>query len=165
MCPSDPSIVYAGGGAVVYRSEDAGLTWKQVAGQGGDGWGPPGVLAGTPIDMQCDPRDPNRIFSNNYLGGNFLSTDGGKTWVNASDGYTGAQIMSLPGNMAQVLGFIGFTVGIFAKQRDAVSSGTSRGSNRIAHQGSLSFDFARQDKLIAVPQQPGGEKPVQAPQP
>ena len=31
--------------------------------------------------------------------------------------------------MAQILGFIGFTVGILAKQRDAVGSGTSRGCN------------------------------------
>ena len=70
--------------------------------------GPPGVLAGTPIDFQCDPRDPNRVFANNYLGGNFLSEDGGKTWSNASDGYTGAQVIGVaidPKNPAQI--FVG----------------------------------------------------------
>ena len=78
----------------VYRSEDAGQTWELVSG-GDDGWGPPGVRAGYPIDMQCDPRDTSRVFTNNYLGGNFLSEDGGRTWVNASQGYTGAQIRSV----------------------------------------------------------------------
>lgn len=105
MYTSDPNIAYAGSAASVYRSEDAGVTWTQVAGQGGNGWGPPGVLAGVPIDMQCDPNDPNHIFSNNYVGGNFLSEDGGKTWINASDGYTGAQITSVaidPNNPAQI---------------------------------------------------------------
>ena len=31
-----------------------------------------------------------RIFVNNYVGGNFLSEDGGQSWVTASKGYTGA---------------------------------------------------------------------------
>ncbi len=89
-CPNDPSIAYAGSDLAIYRSTDAGATWTLVTG-GPGGWGPPGVQAGWPIDLQCDPRDSNRIFANNYAGGNFLSEDGGRTWRNASDGYTGAQ--------------------------------------------------------------------------
>jgi photosystem II stability/assembly factor-like uncharacterized protein len=107
LCPSDPDIVYAGSDASVYRSEDGGLTWKKKSG-GIAGWGPPGVRAGWPIDMQCDPEDPNRVFANNYSGGNFLSEDGGSTWVNASTGYSGAQIINLavdPYNPARV--FVG----------------------------------------------------------
>jgi len=94
LCPSDPAIGYAGSELAVYRTEDAGITWDLVAGSPA-GWGPPGVRAGWPIDMQCDPRDTDRVFANNYSGGNFLSEDGGRTWVNASDGYTGAQIINL----------------------------------------------------------------------
>ena len=104
MCPSDPSIVYAGTDSSVYRSEDGGLTWTKVTG-GPDGWGPQGVRAGWPIDMQCDPQDINRVFANNYSGGNFLSEDGGVTWENASDGYSGAQIIQVaadPFNPARV---------------------------------------------------------------
>jgi len=93
MCPSDPNIAYAGSEVAVYRSEDAGITWTLVS--GGTAWGPPGVRAGWPIDFQCDPRDTDRVFANNYSGGNFLSEDGGRTWINASDGYTGAQIINL----------------------------------------------------------------------
>ena len=104
ICPSDPNIVYAGSDATIYRSDDDGLTWEVVSG-GPTGWGPPGVMTGWPIDMQCDPRDPDRVFANNYAGGNFLSEDGGHTWQNASSGYTGATVTEVtvdPGNPARV---------------------------------------------------------------
>lgn len=107
VCPSDPDIVYAGSDAAVYRSEDGGLTWSKMSG-GFGGWGPTGIRAGWPIDMQCDPDDTNRVFANNYSGGNFLSEDGGRTWVNASTGYSGAQLINLavdPHNPARV--FVG----------------------------------------------------------
>jgi hypothetical protein len=55
---------------------------------GGENWGPPDVVAGFPIDMQCDPRDPMRIFINNYGGGNFLSENGGQTWELIAQGIT-----------------------------------------------------------------------------
>ena len=53
-------------------------------------WGSAGTMVGHPIDFQVDPRDPDRLFVNSYGGGNFLSMDGGKTWEEASKGYTGA---------------------------------------------------------------------------
>jgi len=89
--PVFPNVAYAGSATAIYRSKDAGITWAKVS-TGEDDWGPPGITAGWPIDLQCDPRDTNRIFANNYNGGNFLSEDGGVTWHNASTGYTGAQM-------------------------------------------------------------------------
>ncbi len=94
ICLSDTNVAYAGSEFAIYRSGDGGQNWQLVTG-GDTGWGPPGVSAGWPIDMQCDAKDPERIFANNYLGGNFLSDDGGQTWVNASQGYTGAHMLSL----------------------------------------------------------------------
>jgi photosystem II stability/assembly factor-like uncharacterized protein len=91
---SNPQIAYAGGRAVFYRSEDGGQTWKLVARKNGR-WGPLGIDAGFPIDFQVDPRAPLRIFANNYGGGNFLSEDGGETWISASTGYTGADIRDI----------------------------------------------------------------------
>ena len=93
---SNPDIAYAGSANVVLRSTDGGVTWKAVSGSGEEvGWGPPGVRAGFPIDFQVDPRNPDRIFANNYGGGNFLSEDGGQTWSIASRGYTGAQVRDI----------------------------------------------------------------------
>ncbi|UCC97959.1 MAG: hypothetical protein JSW66_19190 [Phycisphaerales bacterium] len=101
---ADPNIAYAGSAGAIYRSPDRGQTWTKVS-VGNEGWGAPGVRAGFPIDFQVDPRDPNRIFANNYGGGNFLSIDGGQTWTVASDGYTGAQVRAIavdPNNPAVV---------------------------------------------------------------
>ncbi len=101
---SDPAIAYAGNEQAIYRSADGGLTWHKVT--SGQNWGPPGVCAGFPIDFQVDPRNPDRIFANEYGGGNFLSSDGGKTWVDVSRGYSGAQVRDmavLPAQPATVL--------------------------------------------------------------
>jgi photosystem II stability/assembly factor-like uncharacterized protein len=87
ICTSNPDVVYAGSRTGIHRSLDGGHTWEETA---GNLWGSADVLAGFPIDMQCDPRNPQRIFINNYIGGNFLSEDGGETWYGASQGYTGA---------------------------------------------------------------------------
>jgi photosystem II stability/assembly factor-like uncharacterized protein len=101
---SNPNIAYAGNPEVIHRSTDGGRTWSRVSGDI-DGWGPPGVRAGFPIDFQIDPRDPNRFFANNYGGGNFVTEDAGRTWAVASTGYTGAQVRAVtvdPTNPAQV---------------------------------------------------------------
>lgn len=96
ICESNPEVVYAASLSAFYRSDDGGHTWQHLGGTGDLGqvgsslWGSPDEIAGFTIDMQCDPRDPMRIFVNNYGGGNFLSEDGGQSWENASKGYTGA---------------------------------------------------------------------------
>jgi photosystem II stability/assembly factor-like uncharacterized protein len=87
FCENDPNVTYASAVSGFFRSDDGGHTWRQP---GGDLWGPPGIVAGFPIDMQCDPRRADRVFVNSYGGGNFLSEDGGETWKVASTGYTGA---------------------------------------------------------------------------
>jgi len=91
---TDPQIAYAGNPGEILRSQDGGRTWIKMT-QSEDGWGSAGVRGGFPIDFQVDPRDPDRIFANNYGGGNFLSEDGGRTWQVASSGYTGAQARAL----------------------------------------------------------------------
>jgi photosystem II stability/assembly factor-like uncharacterized protein len=89
---TDPGAAYASGSSEFFRSGDGGQTWQSVLNRAGRAWGPEGLLTGFPIDMQVDPRDPQRMFVNNYGGGNFLTTDGGASWALASTGYTGAQV-------------------------------------------------------------------------
>lgn len=99
---TSPNICYAVGGSI-FRSDDGCRTWTRyftdynMPGQPSSGayWGPPGIRAGFPIDLEADRRDPMRVFANMYSGGNLLSTDGGKTWVNASRGYTAAGMSSV----------------------------------------------------------------------
>ncbi len=109
---SDPNIAYAGSNNAIFRSTDGGHTWQEVSGGDESGWGAAGVRAGFPIDFQVDPRDPNRLFANNYGGGNFASTDGGRTWVVASAGYTGAQVRDIAAGPGQV--FAAARSGLFA---------------------------------------------------
>jgi len=97
MCEKAPAVIYAASVSGFFRSDDGGDSWEKQGGSddplgqtGAALWGPEDIVAGFPIDMQCDPRDSMHIFVNNYGGGNFLSEDGGKTWVDASKGYTGA---------------------------------------------------------------------------
>lgn len=110
---SDPNIVYAASAEAVYRSDDGSRTWQRFSREN-DTWGPEGIIAGFPIDMQCDPCDPMRVFVNNYLGGNFLSEDGGQTWVSASKGYTGEHVRHVviaPGQPGTI--YAGGRTGVF----------------------------------------------------
>ena len=91
---ADPEIAYAASSNRVFRSEDSGRSWTAMT-PPGTTWGEPPVRGGFPIDLQVDTRDANRVFINAYGGGNFLSTDGGRTWIVASTGYTGAQTRAL----------------------------------------------------------------------
>jgi photosystem II stability/assembly factor-like uncharacterized protein len=89
IATSNTDVWYVAGSNHIARSDDAGQTWEMFQMETAD------RLAGFPIDLQVDPRDPYRIFVNNYAGGNMLSTDGGETWMDASQGYTGAQVGEL----------------------------------------------------------------------
>jgi photosystem II stability/assembly factor-like uncharacterized protein len=101
VAPSEPNVVYVGSGEGVqrpdlsvgdgiYKSTDAGKTWRHL-----------GLRDGQQISaILVDPRDPNRVFvavlghpyGPNVERGVFRSTDGGETWqkVLYKDENTGA---------------------------------------------------------------------------
>jgi photosystem II stability/assembly factor-like uncharacterized protein len=82
-------------GASVYRSTDGGQSWEKPYET--DHWGPPGIFPGFVISAVVDPEDPDIVWVNNYGGGNFVSTNGGISWSNSSNGYTGARIRDITG--------------------------------------------------------------------
>jgi len=113
-CQNNPDVAYAAGVFNFYRSENGGALWRNIEPAKDRTWGPAGIVTGFPIDLQCDPRDPMRVFVNNYGGGNFLTEDGGETWQSASQGYTGSmmrKIMVDPNNPAIV--YTGGRSGLF----------------------------------------------------
>lgn len=113
---ADPNVWYAATENVIYRSDNAGQTWQRFAMVTDE------RKSGMPIDLQVDPRDPYRIFVNNYGGGNMVSEDGGQTWRDASQGYTGAHVGGLavdPLNSRSIL--VGTNTGTHYSQDGGVS--------------------------------------------
>ncbi len=150
---SNPEIVFAAGDHFFYRSEDGGYTWKEVSVEKNyeqPFWGPPGIVAGFPIDIQIDPRDPNRLFVNNYGGGNFLSTDGGSTWTVASNGYTGALIRHVsvdPHNPAVV--YAGGRSGLF-RSDDGGETWTGLAFPPVRHTEINAFAISPEDSNLVI---------------
>lgn len=156
ICESNPNVVYAGSPSFFYRSDDGGSTWQLMNGsQEGrldDFWGPENVVAGFPIDMQCDPDNAMRIYVNNYGGGNFLSDDGGITWESVSSGYTGAimnKVVASANNPAVVYGTA--RSGIFKSVDGGVSwEGLATGKARGLEALGLAVNPRDEQHIIAV---------------
>ncbi len=158
ICEKHPDVVYAASLGDFYRSDDGGDSWKIQGGSGDLGqtgasvWGPPDIVAGFPIDMQCDPNDPMRIFVNNYGGGNFLSEDGGVNWVDASKGYTGAimhQVVVASDNPALI--YASARSGVFvSKDGGNTWAGMSRGVARAMEGLAIAVNPQDSSHLLTV---------------
>jgi photosystem II stability/assembly factor-like uncharacterized protein len=80
---TNPDTVYAGvEDAALFRSDDAGQTWKELPGlrsAKGDLWSPGagGMCLHTILQ---DPSDPNRLYTAISAAGAFRSDDAGQTW-------------------------------------------------------------------------------------
>lgn len=152
FAPSDPNIAYATGEGPFYHSEDGGRTWdiyERPEMPGSGAWGPKGIYPGITIDIEVDPRNPQRLFLNSYGGGNFLSEDGGQTWVVAARGYSGADLIGMavdPTNAGIV-----YVNGRSGPHRSTDGGVTWDGINIIASGQSWIAEGAR---IIVDPQQP-----------
>jgi photosystem II stability/assembly factor-like uncharacterized protein len=98
LSKSNPEVVYAGTETAIYRSTDEGTNWTKLWKDSDKTWGPPGIMAGFPISAVVDPDNPWKVYVNNYGGGNFVSEDSGRTWRNASRGYSGADMRDIAVN-------------------------------------------------------------------
>ena len=114
VAPSDPNTIYVGSGEGllrpdlstgdgIYKSEDAGKTWKHM-----------GLRDGQQItNIVVDPHDRNRVFvavlghpyGPNVERGVFRSTDGGETWkkILYKDENTGATDLAFDPANSQIL--------------------------------------------------------------
>ena len=81
---TDPDVVYAGAeDAALFRSDDGGKSWQELAGLRGHGTGPkwqPGAGGMCLHTILLDPADPQRIFIAISAAGAFRTEDGGVTW-------------------------------------------------------------------------------------
>ncbi len=147
---SDPNIAYAGGDNEFYYSQDGGQNWQLFMHRRGWGWGPDGVRAGFPIDFQVDPRNPARVFVNNYGGGNFLSEDNGRTWVSSSTGYTGAELTDVsvhPSNPSIV--YVNGRSGPFVSTNGGLTwRGLNLSAPPIAEGGRITLDPSNPDHVL-----------------
>jgi photosystem II stability/assembly factor-like uncharacterized protein len=78
IAPSDPNRLYAtvdaGQLGGIYRSDDAGISWKKMVSDNRY-WGRAADFA----ELRVDPRDPDILYSANVV--TWKSTDGAKTWT------------------------------------------------------------------------------------
>ncbi len=86
---SDPDIIYASSEWQFARSYDGGESWDTMP------LGLPDVYSGVPITITIDPTNPDKVFVNSYTGGLYLSLDAGATWMNAMNGFTGAELTDI----------------------------------------------------------------------
>lgn len=75
--PGSPNVVYAGGNGVLYRSKDAGATWKILK----------SGLGGGRMTIEVSEASPLVIYSLSETGTFYKSSDGGATWVAKSYPY------------------------------------------------------------------------------
>lgn len=92
--PANPNIAYAtystfGGGAHVWRSADAGMSWTPIDGAG------TGALPDIPVHcIVIDPANTAQIFIGTDLGV-FVSTNGGASWAVEQTGFPSTVVESL----------------------------------------------------------------------
>lgn len=91
--PQDANIAYATystfGGQHVWRSDDAGATWRAIDGSGD------GALPDVPVhDLAIDPNNGQRLYIGSDIGV-FVSVDGGAHWAREIGGYANTIVESL----------------------------------------------------------------------
>lgn len=110
ISPHDPNIIIAGTQpSAMFRSDDGGKSWRDLE-TGMKPYMTTGFFAGEHAanptttgeydvkhwtrvtGIQFDPKDPSRVYAGVEIDGAWLSTDGGKSFARANDGFQTADI-------------------------------------------------------------------------
>ena len=84
MDPTDHNVVYAGTTEGLWKTTDAGATWKHMTGSN--------IIIN---DVLIDPRHPSRVLLATDRGGVLASDDGGVTFTASNRGFTHRQAAAL----------------------------------------------------------------------
>ncbi len=93
--PTEPDVLFAGTcPSAFFKTTDAGKTWKQLDAELAD------ECEGVPIiprvtTIIIDPEDHDTVYAGIEIDGMRLSTDGGETWHNRSEGLSSQDIHGL----------------------------------------------------------------------
>lgn len=88
--PTNPARVFVGGGLALHRTRDGGRTWDIPVGRTN------GVFDSEISDVVIDPNDVDRIYIGVHRTGVFLSTDGGNTWAQLTNGIDTGSVADSP---------------------------------------------------------------------
>jgi photosystem II stability/assembly factor-like uncharacterized protein len=83
--PGDSNILYAGSTNGIYKSFDAGMTWRLESGS-----------TGLEVSaLAVDPKNTDTVYAGTYNAGVFRSGDGGRSWRDFNNGLTAFGVSSL----------------------------------------------------------------------
>src|SRR5262249_61355563 len=74
--PSNPTVLYAGAKNAIFKSRDAGTTWRRVLSFHHGQWA---------LALAIDPRAPSTVYAGTGVGV-FKTSDGGRHWRGANRG-------------------------------------------------------------------------------
>jgi photosystem II stability/assembly factor-like uncharacterized protein len=157
VAPSNSRVLYAGSrGGKVYRSTDAGVSWRDVTG---------GFPPGRPVDdLEVDPRNPARAYAivcdpeyydKPAVGGLFRTVDAGQSWelLDSLDQCQVNDVAIDPHNPAKIVA--GTVFGLYRSSDGGTSWRAHPGNPRWSDVTTVRFDPSTPGTVYAIDSEAG----------